>query len=284
MEHACAANTKNIRQDVEKKIGMSKYHEYYPHIVLAPSGGSPTSSEAGQKIKVVGALKKTEAEEEEASKTMTNSKTSLSRFKQGLEKKLKRPGQNKNQEMLESLQMPEFLSHSEIRNIDRQLDEEVRKNSLQKAGESEEDNKTEDVEHGGIAVLHELLLDSLLTACEGGKVITKVRQNFDVSKQPIPEPTSAKEWLQVKKNILKAGKRLELFRQVLEAKVKRRLMNILIDNAEKKIDINKQQSVILWQYSEEFQSRMQTIEAQIQELREKKDVLAQKLKPLVVGE
>eukprot|EP00392_Amoebophrya_sp_AT5.2_P001310 g1312.t1 len=322
MEHACAASEqrqKGVRVDIEQKAmamagpgGLSeskpRYEEYYTHNLIMraqglDAGGSPASdasSAGGYVTGAAGHAGRISAVSAQRAYSGSPAKKSPKKKSSSSDKKKKSAsgflfGGESAKELtneLEELQMPHFLNHAEIHTIDKKLHDEINVSArlLHDSGHdgplTARIDETADgkLQHKELAILHELLFDCLLSSCEAGQVVAKVRTLFDVSKSPQFEPQNSVEWLAVKKNILKSGKRFELFRQVLEGKTKRKLVNLLVENAERKIDINKEQSLILWKYSEEFATRMREIEQQIETVTVKKTLLTSKLKPLLMGE
>ncbi|CAD7964530.1 unnamed protein product [Amoebophrya sp. A25] len=135
----------------------------------------------------------------------------------------------------------------------------------------------------GLAILRELLLDTLLTSLEGARIVQQLRELFE-RKTPQFEPENSKERAVLTKKALLAGKRFELFRAFLEGKVRRKLVATLIECAEAKSQINKEQTVILYRYSQEIQNQSSGVEDQIQGLMANKNALERKLRPLISGE
>jgi hypothetical protein len=136
-----------------------------------------------------------------------------------------------------------------------------------------------DERHGHADVAQEIWLDALVSVLEDCGALKKVQEFF--LPPPMIRPKSSQEWGKFDEKKTKMEKRLNLFLRLLREATRTAHYKYLKDSAKTKEKVMKQQSLVLADYLENLDKRIQELQQDIKYLERKNNEMRSHVSPLL---
>jgi hypothetical protein len=142
-----------------------------------------------------------------------------------------------------------------------------------------EDKLKPDEHHGPAEVAQEIWLDALVTVLEGVGALDEVQKFF--LPPPMIKPKSMQEWQSFDQKKVKMQKRLDVFLKLLKEATHTAHYKYLKDSAKTKEKVMKQQSLVLADYLDQLEDRINKLQQEIKVLERKNAQMRSHVSPLL---